>query len=794
MTGQRDKYIARIPIASNGEPRIRRLLIANRGEIASRIISTCKLIGVTSIAIYTDEDGDSLHISAADEAICLGSIQQQDGNPHQNARLIVDTALAHHADAIHPGYGYLSENAEFAKMILDAGLIFVGPSPHAISVLGDKREAKDFLLYKAPQVPLVPGYTGKAQDAETLESEAEKIGFPVMIKAAAGGGGKGMRIAYDKKSLRDELSRAQSEAKRSFGSSDCLLEKYIERGKHIEMQIIGDSSGNVIALGDRECSIQRRHQKIIEEAPSPWMSDAVRKRMADAAVTIGKLLQYESAGTVEFIVDVATAEFYFLEVNTRIQVEHAITEEVSGIDIVALQLYIACGGLMADCEGVSSLQLMGHSIECRLCAEDPKQGFMPDSGLILKWTPGTEVLSVQQRQNVRIEAAIQSGSYVSVYFDSMIAKIIVWAVDRRTAIEKMVELLRHTMIVGIKTNHLFLQACLLHPEFRKVDYSTNFIPENIDTLLRNPYLSKAEDWSQDLSFLPSLFVKWIAKSSRTQTSYRPFGSLQTRFRNQTYDQVNRLQDIVAVQGEDDAKGDGDLFLLNWSVRRATPKDTYYHRTMPITKIKPTEAPSNNKGKHEGSSEPDPGTQLAQHFNATFTDLLLLPDDPSSYRTIRVIDSVVDQHQTSDSSKSWLHATITISNNNVRHTYNLTTSPTFLTKHLPGVPDQFYISSPGIGTYVPCERYSLLSWGESQRALFSAEAQLDPSRIYSSVMPCKVLQVLKKQGDDVKTGETMLVIESMKTEIKIVAAVDGKFEPEVKEGDAVGDGVVLCKLV
>ena len=786
------KFVARPPTTVNGKPRVHRLLIANRGEIACRIISTCKVLGIVSIAIYTDQDGDSRHIPAADEAICLGSIQQPDGNPHQNSRLIISTALSHHADAIHPGYGYLSENADFAKQVQDAGLIFIGPSPNAISVLGDKRGAKDLLLEKAPQVPLVPGYAGTAQDAETLERETEKIGFPVMIKAAAGGGGKGMRIAYDKKSLREELSDAQSEAKRSFGSSDCLLEKYIERGKHIEMQIFGDSSGNVISLGDRECSIQRRHQKIIEEAPSPWMSHNVRQRMAEVAVTIGKLVQYENAGTVEFIVDVETAEFYFLEVNTRIQVEHAITEEVTRVDIVALQVYIASGGLLVDCEALSSVRPLGHSIECRLCAEDPKQGFMPDSGLILKWTPGIEMLSAQQAEGVRIEAAIQTGSEVSVYFDSMIAKIIVWGVDRRQAIDKMVEVLRHTMIVGIKTNNLFLQACLLHQEFSKVDYTTNFIPDHIDTLLRNPYTSKALNWREELSFLPSLFSRWVANSARTQSSWQPFASIQTRFRNQPYDRSNRLQDIVAIQRQESAKGDAALFLLSWSLTRDARRNSFHYRARPVPENTPPEAPFN--GENPNDAALDPGTQLARYFNAVFTDLLQQADDPELFHTVRLLDTSVVEHQTSDSSKSWLHATITLSDDNVRKAYHLTTSPTFLLKRLPGSPEQTYLSTPDLGTHVTCERYSIISWGEAQRHLFSGGEQLDPSRIYRSVMPCKVLRLLKAKGDAIKAGEAMLVVESMKTEIKIVAAVDGTFEPEVEEGEAVGDGVVLCKLV
>lgn len=788
MASRPPKFVARPPPAET--PRIRRLLIANRGEIACRIIATGKELGITSIAVYTDEDRDSLHISAADQAICLGSIQQPDGNPHQNAALIINTALSRNADAIHPGYGYLSENAEFAKRVRDAGLIFVGPSAHAISVLGDKRQAKEFLLREAPQVPLVPGYTGTAQDARTLEREAEKIGYPVMIKAAAGGGGKGMRIARDRHSLRNELGSAQSEAMRSFGSSDCLLEKYIEKGKHVEVQILGDCGGNVIALGDRECSIQRRHQKIIEEAPSPWLKDGLRARMVQAALTIGKLLRYENAGTVEFIVDVQTAEFYFLEVNTRIQVEHAITEEIFGVDIVALQLYIAGGGLLADCDGLLSRAPVGHSIECRLCAEDPSQEFMPDSGLILRWAPGTDFLSNQRRSGVRIETAIQTGSDVSVYFDSMITKIIVWADDRKTAIEKMVEVLRNTMIVGIKTNHLFLQTCLLHPGFGEVDYTTNFIPDNVDTLLLNPYMNREKDWRETLSFIPALFSRWIANAGRSNPSYQPFGSIQTRFRNQPYDRNNTLQDIVTVGGETSKMEKPRSVLLTWSVRRDQPKDTFYYRAQRLPRV----SPPSKSVENDSEAVPDPGTQLARHFNATFTDILQQKDDSTDYHIVRLLDASVQEHKSSIASASWLCARITVALDDVHHTYHVTTAPSFLTKRAAGIPEQVFISSPEFGTHVTCERHTLLSWGESQRPLFSAEEQVDQLRVYTSVMPCKVLRVLKIKGDEVKAGEAMLVVESMKTEVKMVAAVDGIFEPAVKEGDAVGDGVVLCKLV
>lgn len=310
-----------------------------------------------------------MHVELADEAVCLGPIDQEDGNPHLNIELLIRIAKNVDADSIHPGYGYLSENSDFADKVLKANLIFIGPTPNAITTLGDKRTSKQILLARAPSISLIPGYNGSEQDLPTLTREAERIGFPIMIKASAGGGGKGMRIVHDRSELGDALTNAQSEAQKSFGSSDCILEKYIEKGKHIEIQILGDSYGTMISLLERDCSIQRRHQKVIEESPSPWLTQALRQELSEAACRIGELIEYQGAGTVEFMVDLITSEFYFLEVNARIQVEHPITEEVTGVDIVALQLYVAAGGRLTALPEMQNIEQRGHAIECRLCAE-----------------------------------------------------------------------------------------------------------------------------------------------------------------------------------------------------------------------------------------------------------------------------------------------------------------------------------------------------------------------------------------------------------------------------------------
>ena len=782
-----ETFVARPPTLADGTPRIRRLLIANRGEISCRVISTCKTLNITSIAVYTDEDRDSLHVQAADEAVCLGSIRQGQGNPHQNVGLIIQKALSNKADAIHPGYGYLSENAEFARRVKEANLIFVGPSPHAISVLGDKRQAKDFLMREAPAVPLIPGYSGTAQDVNTLEAEAEKIGFPVLIKAAAGGGGRGMRVVHEKVTFQEELSSAQSEAQRSFGSSDCLLEKYIERGKHIEVQIVGDSRGEIVSLFERECSIQRRHQKIIEESPSPWLAQNLRYEMVEAAKNIGRLLHYESAGTVEFIVDIDAAKFYFLEVNTRIQVEHAITEETTGVDIVALQLFIASGGLLADCDALSNISQSGHSIECRLCAEDPEQDFMPDSGLILRWTPGTDLLDTRQRIGVRVETAIRTGSNISVHFDSMIVKIIVWEVDRARAIAKMLSVLRHTVCVGIKTNHLFLQACLLHPDFRKIDYSTGFISEHMNDLLLNPFSKDLPSYHESFCFVPPLFARWIANRTQRQPPYQPFGSIRQGFRNQVFDTSNRLEDVVVADGIKACREYPHTFLVTWSCNREKGEDAFSYKLRSLlvpTKARPEVA--------QDDKQLDWGAELIRHFNAMFPSLRRQSETDIEKHKAQILKCSCNWEH-GPGSQHWLTADITLDCDGRKETFYITTDSKFTSKD-DGMPQRIFCHVPALGSSIEYSRYTLLAYGESQRANFQGIEAVDELRMYKSVMPCKVLRLLKKKGDLVKKGEAMLVVESMKTEVKIFAAVDGAFQPEVAAGDAIGDDVLLCQLL
>ncbi|MEZ5022402.1 MAG: biotin carboxylase N-terminal domain-containing protein [Chitinophagales bacterium] len=443
------------------------MLFANRGEIASRVIRTCKKMGIKSIAVFSDADRNAPFVREADIAVHIG-----ESNPAQSyldVEKIIDTAKKVKASAIHPGYGFLSENVSFAKRCAKEGIIFIGPNPEAIDAMGSKSNAKS--LMEKHKVPTVPGYKGKDQSLKTLTKAANDIGYPVLLKAVAGGGGKGMRIVNDAKNIEKAIQAAQRESKNAFGDDELIVEKYIASGRHIEFQIFGDQHGNAIHLLERECTIQRRYQKVIEESPSPVLDEKLRAAMGDAAVKAAKALNYDNAGTVEFIFDDKTKAFYFLEVNTRLQVEHPVTEEITGLDLVQMQIESAQGmPLTLTQEDVKG---NGYAIECRLYAEDAKNDFLPVTGKIVKFEfPNVDGL--------RMETAIESGSDISVFYDPMIAKIIVWDKNRLAAQRKMTYVLKHLVCLGITTNQAFLQTILEHPDFNQGVYDTHFIANKID--------------------------------------------------------------------------------------------------------------------------------------------------------------------------------------------------------------------------------------------------------------------------------------------------------------------------
>ncbi len=448
--------------------KINKILIANRSEIACRIIKACKELGIRSVAVYSEIDENAKHVKLADEAVLIGPPPATSSYLNQEA--IINAAVKTGCDAVHPGYGFLAENPDFNQKVRDAGLIFIGPSPEPMRLLGSKIESRKTM--SARGVPLIPGMTMASKNIEDFEKAADEMGYPVLIKASAGGGGKGMRIVREKSALRESVEAAMRESLSAFGSDEIYLEKYIESPRHIEFQIAADGKGNFLHLFERECSIQRRHQKIIEESPSVALDPDLRKKMGETAVEVAKAANYDSVGTVEFLLD-KDKNFYFLEVNARIQVEHPVTEAITGIDLVKLQIQIAEGKEIPFKQ--EDLRQNGHAIECRIYAEDPDNGFMPSSGEIL-------FLKEPEGPGVRYDGGILQGSSVSIFYDPILAKLIAWGKDRPQAVERMLRALKEYEIGGIQTNIPFLIRVMENEKFKRGEYTTAFIEENMEQL------------------------------------------------------------------------------------------------------------------------------------------------------------------------------------------------------------------------------------------------------------------------------------------------------------------------
>ncbi len=440
--------------------KIKRVAIANRGEVAVRIIRACEELGLETLLLHSEVDVQSRAYRMADKKICIGPAATNES--YLNIKANINGALAGEADALHPGFGFLSENADFAQACKEARIIFIGPEPATIRTLGDKVKFKE--LAQKAGLPLVPGYQGANQTLAVLVAECEKIGFPVIVKAAAGGGGRGMKLITSKAEAKDQIESAQREALSAFGSEKVFIEKYLDRAKHIEFQIFGDSSGQVVHLFDRECSVQRRHQKIIEEALSPSLTDDLRREMGQVAVTIGELGRYKGAGTVEFLLQ--DGKFYLLEVNTRLQVEHPVTELVMGVDLVKAQILTAAGEYVFDSHKIRAPR--GHSIECRLYAENPYLGGMPSTGVLgtVMWPDGP---------GRRFEYGFEENDEITSYYDPMIAKVITWDENRSRCIQKTIRVLQDSVIFGVRTNIPYLIQILSHPEFIKGTMTTGFI-------------------------------------------------------------------------------------------------------------------------------------------------------------------------------------------------------------------------------------------------------------------------------------------------------------------------------
>ncbi len=485
-----------------------KILIANRGEIACRVIATAKKMGIATVAVYSEADKEARHVQLADEAVLLGPA------PSRESYLVADKIIAAAkqtgAQAIHPGYGFLSENEAFAKRVEDEGMAFIGPKHFSIAAMGDKIASKK--LANAAKVNTIPGWNDAIESAERAVQIAKDIGYPVMIKASAGGGGKGLRVAYNDKEALEGFTACQNEARNSFGDDRIFIEKFVQEPRHIEIQVLGDAHGNVIYLNERECSIQRRHQKVIEEAPSPFISDATRKAMGEQAVALAKAVNYQSAGTVEFVVG-KDQDFYFLEMNTRLQVEHPVTECITGLDLVELMIRVAAGEKLPLTQ--ADVKREGWAIECRINAEDPFRNFLPSTGRLVRFAPPAQSMwqaNTADLLGVRVDTGVQDGGEIPMFYDSMIAKLIVHGKDRMDAIAKMREALNGFVIRGISSNIPFQAALLAHPKFVAGDFNTGFIAEHYSHGFR------AEDVPHaDADFLVAL-AAFVRRKSRERAA------------------------------------------------------------------------------------------------------------------------------------------------------------------------------------------------------------------------------------------------------------------------------------
>ena len=485
-----------------------KILIANRGEIACRVMATARKMGIATVAVYSDADKDARHVALADEAVRIGTPPSRES--YLLGEVIIAAAKSTGAQAIHPGYGFLSENAEFSKRCEAEGIVFIGPKHHSIAAMGDKIESKK-LAGKAG-VNCIPGVNDAIDAPEKAVEIAKGIGYPVMIKASAGGGGKGLRVAFNDKEAFEGFTSCRNEARNSFGDDRVFIEKFVEEPRHIEIQLIGDAHGNVLYLNERECSIQRRHQKVIEEAPSPFISDATRKAMGEQAVALAKAVDYQSAGTVEFVVG-KDQSFYFLEMNTRLQVEHPVTEAITGLDLVELMIRVAAGEKLPLTQ--AQVQRKGWAIECRINAEDPFRNFLPSTGRLVRFAPPAQTMfqgNTADLLGVRVDTGVQDGGEIPMYYDSMIAKLIVHGSDRMDAIAKMREALNGFVIRGVSSNIPFQSALLAHPRFVAGDFNTGFIAENYAQGFRS------EDVPHDDAAFPLALAAFVRRKSRERAT------------------------------------------------------------------------------------------------------------------------------------------------------------------------------------------------------------------------------------------------------------------------------------
>ena len=515
-------------------PAFNKILIANRGEIACRVMRTAKELGYRTVAVYSEADAGARHVHVADEAVCIGPAQVN------QSYLVIDAIIAAAkktgADAIHPGYGFLSENADFARACEAAGIVFIGPTVEAIHLMGSKRLSKIAML--AAGVPCIPGYEGAAQDEDTLIREAGRIGYPLMIKASAGGGGRGMRLVHEASELAEQIRTARSEAQNAFGSGELILERAVIKPRHVEIQVFGDQLGNIVYLGERDCSVQRRHQKVVEEAPCPVMTPTLRQAMGEAAVKAAASVNYVGAGTVEFLLD-QSGEFFFLEMNTRLQVEHPVTELITGQDLVAWQIRAAAGQPLPLKQ--DEIRLTGHAMEVRLYAEDAAHNFLPQTGQVLRWEP--ELLD-----GVRIDHGLVEGQEISPFYDPMLAKIIAYGATRDDARRKLVRAVEECVLLGVNGNQRFLANLLANPEFASGNATTAFIAEHFNA---DPSLTAQAPAASELAIAAALLYQQSANArahQRELAGWRSAGSAPWQFTLKHGEQKHRVNLEVQVAG------------------------------------------------------------------------------------------------------------------------------------------------------------------------------------------------------------------------------------------------------
>jgi acetyl-CoA carboxylase biotin carboxylase subunit len=491
-----------------------KILIANRGEIALRVMRSCKEMGIKTVAVYSEVDRLSPHVLYADEAVCLGPAPSNQS--YLLGDKIIEVCKKLNVDGVHPGYGFLSENANFAKKVIENGIKFIGPSPESIEIMGSKLMAKNAV--KAFDTPLVPGTDQPISDIEEAKKISEKIGYPILIKASAGGGGKGMRIVTKSEEFEEQMERAQSEAKNAFGDDSCFIEKYVASPRHIEVQVLGDHHGNYVYVFERECSIQRRHQKVVEEAPSFVITPELRKKIGEAAINAAKSCKYFNAGTVEFILD-ENLNFYFLEMNTRLQVEHPISELISGLDLVKEQIKIARGEKISFSQ--EDLSINGHAIELRVYAEDPQNNFLPDIGTLIEYKK-------PEGLGIRVDDGFREGMEIPIYYDPMIAKLVVWGKDRTEAIERMKRAIDEYRIKGVKTTLPFGKFVLNHPNFISGDIDTHFVEKYYNSDLLNETINEEE--IKVISEFIIIKNKLLFEKNNTQKSISNIGNSSSNWK------------------------------------------------------------------------------------------------------------------------------------------------------------------------------------------------------------------------------------------------------------------------